>query len=124
VLIAGTILLAGCKGSKLPKTYSAGGTVAWKGGQSMKGGSVQFLSKDHPEIRVTGLIQDGKFTLQTLLDREKTAGAPEGEYQVSVILPLEGEHKGVPPISVPGTFKVSPAGDNQFKIEVDSQPPG
>jgi hypothetical protein len=125
VLIAGVMLLFGCKGSKLPRTYSASGSVAWKGGQPMKGGSVQFRMKAQPEIRVAGLIQDnGTFTLQTILDREKTAGAPEGEYEVSVIPPLEGEHKGVPPISVPGTFTVAPGGENKFRIEVDSPPPG
>src|SRR5438309_364253 len=121
VLVPAVVFLAGCKGSKMPKTFPAGGSIVYKGGQPMKGGSVQFLSKEHPEVRVAGLIQpDGTFTLQTIVDREKAPGAPAGEYSVSVIPPLEGEHKGVPPISVPWTFTVTAGGENTFKIEVES----
>jgi hypothetical protein len=123
VLLVGLVFLAGCKTSKLPKTNPARGSVFYQGGQPMKGGSIQFLSLTDPDLRVSGKIQnDGTFTLETLKDRDKIAGAPEGEYRVSILPPLEGDHKGVPPISVPGTKTVMP-GENQFKLELDIPPP-
>jgi hypothetical protein len=124
VLFPAVILLGGCKSSKLPKTFPASGSVAWKGGQPLKGGSIQFRSETKPDLRVVGKIQDdGTFTLNTISDREKTGGAPEGQFEVSVIPPLEGEHKGVPPISVPGKFKIVPGGENKFTIEIELQRP-
>jgi hypothetical protein len=122
VLLLAAILVGGCKSSKLPKTFPASGTVAWKSGQPLKGGSIQFRSEANPDLRVVGKIQDdGSFTLETILERQKVTGAPDGEYEVSVIPPLEGEHKGVPPISVPGRFKVVPGGENSFTIQIESQ---
>jgi hypothetical protein len=121
VLLLAAILVGGCKSSKLPKTFPASGSVAWKNGQPLKGGSIQFRSEATPDLRVVGKIQDdGSFTLETILERQKVTGAPEGEYEVSVIPPLEGEHKGVPPITVPGRFKVVPGGENRFTIQIES----
>jgi hypothetical protein len=108
----------------MPKTCAAGGSVTWKEGQPMKGGSVLFSSKTDHEISVAGQIQDdGTFILHTIIDRSRRAGAPEGDYQVSVIPPLQGGHKGVPPIAVPGTFTIVSGGENKFKIQVDASPP-
>ena len=118
-----SVLAAGCGGVKLPKTYPAGGSVLYKGGQPMKGGAVQLTSEQDKELRVTGQIkEDGSFELETLKDKKKAAGAPEGDYQVIVLPPLQGEHKGAPPISVPGTRKIE-AKENSLKIELSVPPP-
>jgi hypothetical protein len=122
LLAAGLCLVAaGCKGVKLPKTYPATGSVQYLGGQPMKGGLVQLipLQGDQAEgLRVSGTIrEDGTFTLETLKDKHKLSGAPEGEYRVNVIPPLQNDHKGSPPIDVPGTVKVE-AKENQLTIKV------
>jgi hypothetical protein len=118
------LFAAGCGSSAgLPKTYPAGGSVVYKGGVPMKGGSIQFTTLSDPLLRIFGEIQlDGTFTLQTLKDKARSSGAPEGEYQVIVIPPLQGEHRGVPPINLPKPYKVE-AKDNQFKIELNVPPP-
>jgi hypothetical protein len=129
-LPAGALLLVGCASSKLPKTYPAGGSVVYQGGQPMKGGSIQFRSTADPDLRVTGKIkEDGTFTLETMKDRERAAGAPEGEYKVSIMQPLEGDHpalegkhKGVPPIELSAPYTVK-AEKNEFKIVLDVPAP-
>jgi hypothetical protein len=114
----------GCNSSVgLPKTYPAAGSVVYKDGTPMKGGSVQFTSNADPLLRVVGEIQpDGTFRLETIKDKARATGAPEGEYRVSVQPPLQGEHRGVPPVALPKPYKVEPH-DNQFKIELSTPPP-
>jgi hypothetical protein len=116
--------LAGCTSSAgLPPTYPAGGSVEYKDGSPMKGGTVQFSTSSDPLLRVVGQVrEDGTFTLNTIKDRSRAAGAPEGEYQVIVQPPLIGEHKGVIPITIPKPYKVE-AKDNQFRIQLSVVPP-
>ena len=124
VLGVSLLFAAGCSSSAgLPKTYPANGTVVYKGGQPMKGGSVQFTSTQDPGLQVIGAIgDDGTFALTTIRDRARADGAPEGEYRVTVLPPLQGEHKGLPPIMLPQTYKVGTT-DNQFKIQLNVPPP-
>jgi hypothetical protein len=120
-----TLVVAGCgsPGPTLPQTYPAGGSVVYKGGTPMRGGSIQLTTSADPLLRILGEIQpDGTFTLNTLKDKAKAAGAPEGEYQVIVLPPLQGEHRGVPPINLPRPYKVEPR-ENRFKIELNVPPP-
>jgi hypothetical protein len=123
-LLGVAVLVVGCNSSAgLPKTYPAGGSVVYKGGQPMKGGSIQFSSLANAELRIIGPIgDDGTFKLETVRDRARADGAPEGEYQVMVIPPLQGDHKGSPPIILPRPYKVEPK-ENQFKIELPIPPP-
>lgn len=125
-LVAAALLWGtGCNsGPEMPKTYPAGGRVLYQNGQPMQGGSVQLLSEATSDLRIFGAIQeDGKFSLRTMRDQAKIAGAPAGEYRIEVLPPLQGEHKGTLPISVPGTYKVEEAGPNQFQIELTVSPP-
>lgn len=124
VLLSVALLVpAGCQsGAGLPKTYAAEGQVLYKNGQPMKGGSVQFTSADNSTLQVVGTIgEDGRFSLATVRDRARADGAPEGEYHVLILPPLQGEHKGLPPIAVPGTYKVE-AKENHFRIELNASP--
>jgi hypothetical protein len=125
------LFAAGCSGPAMPKTYPVTGTVAYKGGQRLKGGSVQLTQPADSSLRVVGAIgEDGTFTLHTFRDNDKAAGAPEGEYQVVVLPPLaadprggvKGDHKGVVPIALPRPFKVQ-AGENTLPIELPVPPP-
>jgi len=117
------VIAAGCHPS-LPKTYTAGGSVHYKGGQPMKGGSVQFASPTDPLLRIIGQIQeDGTFVLVTIRDNDRTSGAPEGEYEVTVQPPLLGEHKGAPSIVLPTRYKVVGGQKNEFAVQLNVPPP-
>jgi hypothetical protein len=119
------VIAAGCNSAPpLPQTYSATGTVVYLGEQPMKGGSIQFSLADEPLMRVVSEIGvDGTFTLRTVKDNSNAAGAPEGEYVVTVQPPsaddsrggIQGGHKGVPSIALTKKYKVE-AKQNTFKI--------
>jgi hypothetical protein len=115
------LVVSGCKGVQLPKTYPATGSVQYADGRPMKGGLVQFMPVDAESagtLRVSGVIkEDGTFALETVKDKHKLTGAPEGEYRVSIIPPLHGEHKGLPPIELPGTTKVE-AKENEIPLKL------
>ncbi len=130
-LAAGMLVpAAGCGGPALPRTYPVSGTVVYKNGQPMKGGSVQFETTADPLLRVVGDIgDDGTFRLRTLKDNARADGAPEGEYRVFVQPPLVNDprgglkvaHKGVPAIVLPQTYRVE-AKENTLKIELPAAP--
>jgi hypothetical protein len=119
------VIAAGCNSSPpLPKTYPATGTVVYLGEQPMKGGSIHFSLADEPLMRVLSEIgADGTFTLRTVKDNSSAAGAPEGEYVVTIQPPavddsrggVQGAHKGVPSIALTKKYKVE-AKENTFKI--------
>jgi hypothetical protein len=122
-LVVALLLAAGCQ-SSLPKTHTAGGSVRYRGGQVMKGGSVQFVTQSDPGLRVVGQIRnDGAFTLDTVRDNAKTAGAPEGEYEVTVFPPLQGDHKGAPAVVLPTRYRIVAGEKNDFAIELTISPP-
>jgi hypothetical protein len=127
ILVAALMGLVGCDSRpKLPKTYPSVGSVAYKDGQPMKGGSIRFSSDADPMLRVFAEIQEnGNFTLSTIKDNARELGAPEGEYKV-VIYPalaakdqddLKVAHQAPPPIALEGTYKVE-AKENTFRFEV------
>jgi hypothetical protein len=133
-ICVGCVLLfaAGCAGgAALPKTYPAVGTVVYKGGQPMTGGTVQFNSDTDPLLRVVGTIEkDGQFKLATTRDDAKADGAPEGVYRVFVIPPAVSDardkvpegHKGALPIVLPDPYRIGPR-ENTIKIELPTGPP-
>jgi hypothetical protein len=122
------MLAAGCTPAVvLPKTYPASGSVAYKGGQPMTGGSVHFVSADDPLLRVMGTIgQDGSFTLTTVKDTAKADGAPEGTYRVLVQPPMVSDardkvpdgHKAMIPTELPRTYKLEARENTGIKIEL------
>jgi hypothetical protein len=53
---------------------------------------LEFRALDPIGVNVTGAIQpDGKFSLYTLADERKIDGAPEGKYEVTVMLPAKDQ---------------------------------
>ncbi|HTU21645.1 MAG TPA: hypothetical protein VMG10_26650 [Gemmataceae bacterium] len=113
----------GCGGGRAGKikTYPVRGSVAYKGGSRLDGGSLHFQSLRDPTLTVAGEIKpDGTFSLHTLVDKEKLSGATEGEYRVTVVPPLPADHTiaVVQPVVLGKTYQVE-AKENQLTIEVD-----
>ena len=115
-LLAYTLLDLGCEQrGNLPPTHPASGKVVYSDGTPMKGGTIQFLSTSPDSTLVTSgeIDDDGRFTLYTLQNKTKAAGAVEGQYQV-MILPRQGEdHKPVAPITLSESYTIK-AGENTF----------
>lgn len=121
------VVTAGCtSGVALPKTYPAAGSVVYKGGRPMTGGSIQLTSTEDPLLRVVGTIEsDGHFTLSTLKDNTRVDGAPAGQFQVVVTPPLTANprsgldvpHQAVSPVTLPKKVQIEPA-ENTLMIEV------
>jgi hypothetical protein len=107
--------------------------VVYHGGLPLSSGAVLFSAPaSDPLLRVLGEIAaDGTFTLRTQKDNMKVDGAPEGDYQVQIMLPhvyemrgnVQIARKGDPPIMLPHLIRVE-AKDNTFCFEIPVQPPG
>lgn len=133
LLGASIVFLGACTNrTPLPKTYPAGGTVAYKGGVPMSGGVVLLNSADDPMLRVMGPIgADGRFTLTTVKDDAKADGAPAGQYKATILLPMARDtrekglagHKGELPIVLPQAIRIEERDANSIAIELPSPPP-
>jgi hypothetical protein len=121
--LALAVLLAvavGCGGQtiNMPPTYSATGSVHYKGGTPVAGGAILFIPLTDNTLSVSGEINDdGSFTLYTVKGSEKAKGAPEGAYRVTVQPPILADHRPVQGISLTETYRVEPK-ENTFTIEV------
>jgi hypothetical protein len=118
-------LAFGCqKPEDMPVTHPAGGKVAYKDGQPMKGGTIQFTpTAADASFRVMGeMDENGAFTLRTLKGKQTASGAAEGPYRVTVLPPQTADHQLVRPVMLPGTYTVKP-GDNVFPTITIPRPP-
>ena len=81
----------------------------------MKGGTIQFIStsSDSPTLTSGEIDDKGNFKLYTLKDKQKTTGAPEGQYRVTILPPQSEDHRPVRPITLPQTYTIKP-GENTF----------
>lgn len=118
LLVAAAVAsLAGCGSNSAVKTYPATGKVVVTGGQDWTGGVVEFESLTNPEHKTMGKIgKNGSFTLETLVEGRRTAGALEGQYRVTVIPPMREDQTGEP-VTLSQTFTVEPR-ENSFTIEL------
>ena len=116
-----SLLTTGCAKGPRVKVYPVTGTVVYRGGAPLTGGSISFQPVDNSAHSVTGTIKDdGTFVLHTLIQNAKLEGAAEGVYRVTIMPPLPPDHKtAVTPITPNQTFQVAPK-ENQFRIEVDA----
>ncbi len=88
------------------------------GGQPLTTGTVSFSPVDDPAFMAGGsLTAEGTFTLTTTLVGGKVAGAPEGQYRVSVSVPPEPGRRPVGPFGPPEVLTVQP-GENDFTIQI------
>jgi hypothetical protein len=118
--LAALMLAAGCSRVEVPKTYPVTGTVAFRDGERIKGGALQFKSASDPSLSISGQIkEDGSFALQTLKDKTKVDGAPEGTYTATFLPPIgEDRRLLMPPTDLPETFQVGPR-ENHFDVKVE-----
>jgi hypothetical protein len=122
ILVALLAAAVGCGGqaSTMPPTYSATGSVHYKGGTPVAGGAILFIPLTDNTLSVSGEIGDeGSFTLYTVKGSEKTKGAPEGAYRVTVQPPILADHRPVQGISLTETYRIEPK-ENTFTIEVSA----
>jgi hypothetical protein len=121
-LLAGLLLLAGCGGGgkkdDLPATHPVKGRVVDAKGNPLKGGTVQFDSGKGEDLSVMGVINsDGTFSVKTFRDKAERDGAPEGDYQVTVMFLLGDSNAPPAPYTMPNRFKVEPK-DNTLDIDL------
>jgi hypothetical protein len=106
----------------MPATYPVSGTAKFKDGTPVAGGAVQFISTTDSSLSVSGDVKDdGSFSLFTVKGPTRVAGAPEGEYRVSIQPPIQADHRPVPAITLSSPYKVE-AKENTFEFTV--APPG
>lgn len=125
VLLLSSLSLAGCqKQEEMPATHPASGKVAYKDGQPVTGGIVQFTSTAPDSvIFVNGEIdENGNFSLHTLKGKTKASGAVEGQYEVTVLPPQTPDHQQIMPVTLPGTYTIKP-GENVFPTFKIPRPP-
>ena len=118
--LAPLIVLAvvGCEQHKGPTTYPAGGKVVYPSGAPMSGGAVQFQPQPDASLSSFGEVgNDGRFSLFTIVDGKKIAGAVAGPHRVVVIPPL-GADQSVQPATLPDLYTVKPDGGNDFTLLV------
>lgn len=120
-LLAGMLVVLGCGGEKkgeIAKTYPVTGKVVDEKGRPLKGGTVQFDTGQAGDMTVVGVItEDGTYTVKTFRDKTEVVGAPEGDYEVSVTLPLGNDNAAPAPITLSHHFKVE-AKDNTLDIDL------
>jgi hypothetical protein len=117
-LALGFCLGCGGNGPPLPTTYKVTGSVIFKSGKPATGGAIQFSPVADTTFTVSGDLQnDGTFSLTTFRGNERVSGAPEGEYRVTILLPLPADQKAIPGIVLPNTYRVE-AKDNNFAFEI------
>ena len=115
-------LALGCQRSQsLAPTYPVTGKVAYKNGDVLTEGSVQFVSVTDPKIVATGNIKDGSFTLATLLDRERVPGVVEGEHLIRILLPQGADQAPPTPLRLSMTKCKVEAKANDFVIEIEKR---
>ena len=110
--------MMGCAaGEELPRTYYVTGTAYDADGKPLTEGLVHFQHASDSTFTVSGSIgPNGSFTLKTLKGKSMLEGAPEGEYQVTIIPGVpKGQHGAAPAIVFPQTFRVE-AKENTFEL--------
>jgi hypothetical protein len=116
VVPLGIFIPLGCqKAVDLPPTYPASGRVVYTDGRPMSGGMIPFvLSPPDTSIAVVGILDNnGNFTLSTIKDKTKVAGAVEGKYTVTIVPPQPAGFQSVAPIFLSGPYTAK-AGENKF----------
>ncbi|MBI2808112.1 MAG: carboxypeptidase regulatory-like domain-containing protein [Planctomycetes bacterium] len=121
--IALAFMGAGCASDRDdPKVHAARGTLKFKNGKPIVNAVLQFTGAKQQEMTVNGFTDDsGNFILQTVLAKKKIAGAPPGDYDVTIVLPMdEKQSGGGPPIKLAKKLTVKASDDNVFDIAIDS----
>jgi len=130
LILIGTACLAGCRSrpQPLPATYPVHGKVTYKDGTPVTDGLVQFQPKTSLSVATTGKIQsDGAYSLTTMRDSLRAAGALAGPNRV-IVLPVDKNGKDkqdprlqqgrVPSTTFPTPYIVEPR-DNEYNLTIE-----
>ena len=126
-LIAGIALLSmtGCKPEPPkevpPQTVPVSGKVIDHHGQPLEKAMVEFRAVQGKPWTTFGLTDaQGEFTLETMVNGEKLAGAVVGDHRVSVTPPFTDspEQSSAAPYQLRRPLKVEAEKDNFFTIEM------
>lgn len=116
-------MLAGCGGESgsstpPPQTHPVKGKVTFADGQPVKNATVQFSLVSNPEQSAFGgTDEQGNFELSVLLADGKVSGAVAGEYEVTIMLPMDEQQRGGETFTLPQKYKVE-AKENQFTFSI------
>ncbi len=72
---------------------------------------------DASPAAVAEVGKDGKFTLSTIVDGKKFAGAVEGSFHVTFVPPVGADQAGGP-VVLPDVYTVQPKDGNEFTLTV------
>jgi hypothetical protein len=124
-LLTGFCLLAGfgCSDASKsdPALHKVTGTVKLKNGKPVELGFVKFVGSSTADVTINGVTDaEGNFSLSTIMinGNRKVVGAPAGEFEVTVTLPLDSNQAGGGTVKV-GKLTVKPSDDNNFPITID-----
>ncbi len=102
-----------------PPTYDVAGQVLRKDGKPYTdGGSIEFRHTTNVDFRAYGQIkEDGTFSLRTLGgDNKNLAGAPEGEFRVTVI--PDAKKQEAAPMLLDRTYTIK-ANDKKITVTLE-----
>lgn len=86
------LVLAGCGPKPASSLHSVQGTVKWRGGEALGGGTVEFTPLESDDGSAVGEIGgDGSFTMFTLVEGKRFPGVKAGSYRVAVTPPSRGD---------------------------------
>ena len=120
--------LVGCGKAGLLPTYRTTGTVVFRDGKPLEGGTIIFESVDHPVSARSVIEPDGTFRLSTY---DEGDGAVAGLHRVAISPPMDMTvdrdevrtrrviHPRYTDIEASGLeFEVSADGPNEFEVQV------
>jgi len=129
VLLAGLVLLVGCKAKNQPQfgdLFPVTGTVL-ASGKAVSGGVVRFApDPDKPDFLINSEVgSDGRFKLSTVrttdTSGERKPGAPAGNYKVTYTPSVTDQTAGYKqPVTLPKAVTVEPK-ENDLKIELPAK---
>jgi hypothetical protein len=115
------LMVAGCGSDTAseppPEVFAVTGTIADSSGAKVTAGMLEFRSTTGAESSAQADIQpDGSFTVFTLFEGEKLAGAAPGEYNVTFYPPMSQSQTEVP-VSLDAPLVVEKT-ENRFEVKL------
>lgn len=120
-MLTGLLIAGGCGSSTSsdppPEVFAVIGTIADSSGAKVTAGMLEFRSATGAESSAQADIQpDGSFTVYTLFEGEKLAGAAAGEYTATFYPPMSQSQSEVP-VSLDAPFVVEKT-ENRFEVKL------
>jgi hypothetical protein len=121
LLVLLTVAGCGSPPSTAPQAFKVTGTVKYDDGRPVSPAAIQFSPVNDTTFTAYGdIADDGSFTLTALKGNARLDGVPEGEYEVTILLPIGANQQRPPPIILAQKYRIE-AKDNHFTIELPSK---